>query len=747
MVWLLGLGCGDDVSGPPAVDPGIYSRLGEPRRNASPAERAQFERGRAVAERRFSPPDGLGAPGFNVTFCGACHEKPVFGGSAGRYRNFNLVARVDGERYTPLPLNGVQRTYGPDGFIRTSSAANHFATRNPIPFFGTGLINEIDPAEILSNEDPDDADGDGISGRANDIGLTVGRFGRKAQTDSIEGFIRGPLFNHLGLTTAPLTAAQRAALPSQQPPLDFDRLTAKQAVLPDELVRDGDDVPDPELDGASLFDLVAWTLLLGAPEPDPPTDATERGRDHFAAAGCTGCHLPQLRGPRGPVPLYSDLLLHDMGPELADGVRMGAATGSEFRTQPLWGIVAVGPYLHDGRADTLDAAIRWHGGEAAASRDAYQRLPAEARDELIAFLESLGGRDQRSEGLIPPGSPLGDVGSLGGPDRPLDPAETDRFLRGRAAFDRDVFTSAGVGPKFNGDSCRACHFEPDVGGAGPLGVNVVRQGGRDGDRFIAPEEGTVLHRFLVAPDQRQDADPVSTFFELRQTPSLFGLGRLEQVPEARILERVDPRDVDEDGVSGRVHRLSDGRLGRFGWRADIPSLAEFMRDAMSVELGLTLPEQPGLTFGTVEDEDDIPDPEVTSDVLDDLRFWTERLAPPAPVGGAEAGRSVFMDIACADCHRADLLDGGPQPYTDLLLHDVAPPGAFGVPAGDASGREFRTPPLWGIRDTAPYLHDGSATTLEEAVLAHDGEAAASRDAFLARPASEREALLDFLRSL
>ena len=124
------------------------------------------------------------------------------------------------------------------------------------------------------------------------------------------------------------------------------------------------------------------------------------GKETFQEVGCEKCHLPSLRGPRGAIPAYTDLLLHDMGDELADGFPMGEATGREFRTQPLWGIAAASPYLHDGRARTLDEAIRTHGGEAASIRDAYVALSPAGRQDLIAFLESLGGRAQRNRGLV-----------------------------------------------------------------------------------------------------------------------------------------------------------------------------------------------------------------------------------------------------------------------------------------------------------------------------------------------------------
>ena len=131
-----------------------------------------------------------------------------------------------------------------------------------------------------------------------------------------------------------------------------------QAAAPSEPLTDDDGIPDPELDEDSLFALVSWVMLLAAPEPDPPNEISESGAGIFKDIGCASCHVPGLVGPRGIVYAYTDLLLHDMGPEMDDGLSMGVATGSEFRTAPLWGVKAVGPYLHDGRADTLQDAIK-----------------------------------------------------------------------------------------------------------------------------------------------------------------------------------------------------------------------------------------------------------------------------------------------------------------------------------------------------------------------------------------------------
>ena len=530
-----------------------------------------------------------------------------------------------------------------------------------------------------------------------------------------------------------------------------------QAAAEDRPTVDVDDVPDPELGEQDLFDLVAFVMLLAAPEPEPPSPTTEAGRTHFLDLGCGDCHVPSLDGPRGPVHAFSDLLLHDMGPELADGIAMGQATGSEFRTQPLWGIVAVGPHLHDGRADTIDEAIRLHGGEGAVSRERYLALPSSHQDEMRAFLEALGGRAQRSDGLLPPDASIPEAGMPGGPIALLDETARARFTRGRALFDRDLPPSAGLGPNFNGDSCRACHFDPVIGGAGPIDVNVMRHGSIDADgRFVPPAIGTIIPRHAVAPNIRaEDASAAAaTIFEMRQAPALFGLGLVERIPAATILAGEDPNDVDANGIRGRAHRLPDGRLGRFGWQARLPTLRDFTHDALANELGATAALDDAGAFGRTTDADAAPDPETTPNAVDDLTFFMEQLAPLRPETDdpslEDEGARLFAASGCDACHVPSLhtADGAVVPlYSDLLLHDVRPANASGIADGDARTREFRTPPLWGLGRTGPYMHDGRAGTIREAILRHDSEATAARERFRTLDASAQERLLAFLRSL
>ncbi|MGD9711243.1 MAG: di-heme oxidoredictase family protein, partial [Thermomicrobiales bacterium] len=541
----------------------------------------------------------------------------MLGGSAARYRNVFVRARA-----TDTARVQFERQFRTDAAaLARSTAGIETAVRRAIPFFGVGLLAEIPFEEIRSRADPNDDNHDGVSGRVNFERGFVGRFGRKAQMASLQGFVRLALVDHLNVTTNPVNRTDFPEAPE----------------LPLEIAsHDNDAVSDPELGAQELSDLLAFVALMAAPEPDAPNEQSRAGRRVFTECGCTSCHVPALRGPRGLIPAYSDLLLHDMGPELADGVTVGQATGSEFRTQPLWGIATTGPYLHDGRADSLEEANAAHGGEADSSRKKYLQRHDEERRVLLHFLRSLGGGDHRPSGLLPMDAPLPPVGAPGGPLVELTPAERERFLRGRNLFDQDFSKHSGLGPLFNGDSCRSCHFDPVIGGAGPRDVDVVRQGVVAPDESIGPPSSAnpIAHRHSIM-QSRPAVSSEATFFERRQTPTILGLGLIDAISDATIRMHADPDDRDGDGIRGRVHVRADGRIGRFGWKADIATLADFTVRALSDELGIT-------------------DSEIGSADLEALTFFMSQLAPPPrrPIDAAiEArGAQVFTNLGCAKCH-------------------------------------------------------------------------------------------------
>jgi CxxC motif-containing protein (DUF1111 family) len=339
-----------------------------------------------------------------------------------------------------------------------------------------------------------------------------------------------------------------------------------------------------------------------------------------------------------------------------------------------------------------------------------------------------------------------------------------RFALGLALFDRDFHRSEGVGtPDMNADSCRGCHLDPVIGGAGALELNVSRFGddGHGTYPFQNLPGGQGLSK-LRPPwvGGRENYDPATaTVFEQRQTPALFGGGLIDSVPDVEILSHEDPYDANGDGILG-VARLVDvnGTLevGRFGWKAQIPRLLDFVADAMANELGITTPDD-GRGFALLSDADPVPDPELSAEQVDLLhRFLSELPAPerklsddPQVASQVALGEALFQTVGCAVCH-IPVLHGshGPVPlFSDLLLHDVMPAAFRGMAEPGADVGLYRTPPLWGVVDTPPYLHDGRAADLREAIAAHESEAAGVVQAFLGLALPEQEALIAFLRSL
>ena len=246
-------------------------------------------------------------------------------------------------------------------------------------------------------------------------------------------------------------------------------------------------------------------------------------------------------------------------------------------------------------------------------------------------------------------------------------------------------------------------------------------------------------------------------------PDVFGFGLLDAVPAEVLLALSDPDDLDGDGISGRPNRFSDGRIGRFGRKAFVPSLAEFNSGAFLLEQGVTVPGQ--LEENTVAGADlppgvdPVPEPELGAEEVELAETFVRFLAPPQPgppSADARFGERIFREIGCAACHVPSLRTGPHSvaalsnrevaAFTDLLLHDMGPELAdFCI--GEARPEEFRTEPLMGLRHVTRFLHDGRADSIEEAILLHGGEADSSRAAFAALSARERAALLAFLETL
>ncbi len=402
-------------------DADVQGNFGSPIPGLNAGQLATFEFGRSVFKKEFTRTEGLG-PHFNSTSCRSCHEDPVEGGSSQRYRDFFLAGKF-------APGGGLEKIYpdctefneplqnsecclpsmviphfGPKGTrnVPIASGVEHprldqadvIARRNAPPMFGIGLFRLVADEEILSRADPEDSDGDGISGKINrieDEDDQIGRFGYKCQTASIEAFNRGALNNQMGITSNSIEFAMGPG-GNESYFLDefFGTKTAyAQVATPRDVLVDFDGVSDPELSRGELIALVFFQENLAAPLRGRITSNVRRGEAIFEALNCSGCHAPSLDTPLGLIYPYTDLLLHDMGAELADGITMKEALGNEFRTQPLWGLCQHPPFLHDGRAATVREAILLHGGEAETARNAYAELNEQDTLMLHRFLESL----------------------------------------------------------------------------------------------------------------------------------------------------------------------------------------------------------------------------------------------------------------------------------------------------------------------------------------------------------------------
>ena len=347
-------------------------------------ELAAFVEGDEQFGRAFLIEEGLG-PIFNNVSCAACHS------GDGRGRRENSLTRISVGSDPALDLGGpqIQDRAIPGAVPEVVPPGVDVSVRLPPPVFGVGLIEAIPEAAILAYADPTDADGDGISGRPNMVpgdggGLQLGRFSRKAQVATILQQIVSAYHQDIGITT------------------DFNPEENHNPQV-SEALRAADRVPDPELGAPAVLATRDYLRMLAPPAPGDMTPRRQQGEAVFGTIGCAACHVPEFTAGPSPIPaiqgmpvrLFSDLLLHDMGPGLADGRPDGDASGQEWKTPPLWGLRVMRDFLngdaflmHDGRAATVEEAILLHGGEAQASRDAFAALGPSDRDALLDFVET-----------------------------------------------------------------------------------------------------------------------------------------------------------------------------------------------------------------------------------------------------------------------------------------------------------------------------------------------------------------------
>ncbi len=374
----------------------------------------------------------------------------------------------------------------------------------------------------------------------------------------------------------------------------------------------------------------------------------------------------------------------------------------------------------------------------------------------------------------------------------------------------------GLGPLFNAVSCSFCHFKdgrghpPEEGGAEiPLLVRLsvlgengaalpeprygwqLQEHGAQGlrgegrihvhweevrGRYPDGEPYTLRQPRLDIQDLAQGPFAAGTRMSARMPPALLGLGLLEAVPDVAILALADPGDADGDGISGRPNYVPDLRnggkaLGRFGWKANQPTLEQQNATALQEDMGITSDLLPAHACGAHQEPCRTAghggQPEASGYELGRITLYTRLLAVPARRDWQDPavlrGKALFRQAGCESCHHprfetgphslSELAGQTIRPYTDLLLHDLGPELADGRPDFAADGSEWRTSPLWGlglvrkVTKDARLLHDGRARGPEEAILWHGGKAAPARERFKQLPRADRAALLLFLDSL
>lgn len=373
----------------------------------------------------------------------------------------------------------------------------------------------------------------------------------------------------------------------------------------------------------------------------------------------------------------------------------------------------------------------------------------------------------------------------------------------------------GLGPTFNRVSCSGCHLRdgrgrPPRSADEPMNSMLIRLSVlRDGEAVPHPHYGDQLNPFSIGDVPAEgrasiayeevagtftDGTPYSlrkpryrfhdlAFGELgddimispRVAPAVHGLGLLEAVPESTIIALSDAEDADGDGISGRPNKVPNEHgqnvLGRFGWKANAANLHVQDMNAALGDIGITNPLHPQQNCPEAQTACAKAvsggDLEMSGMQMQKLVFYSQTLAPPArrdvDTPQVKRGAKLFEKAKCVSCHTPQLKTGKHavaqlshqriQPFTDLLLHDMGEGLADNRPDAEATGREWRTPPLWGIglvktvNKHSNFLHDGRARNLQEAILWHGGEAEAAKEAFRAMPKADRDALIAFLESL
>jgi CxxC motif-containing protein (DUF1111 family) len=374
---------------------------------------------------------------------------------------------------------------------------------------------------------------------------------------------------------------------------------------------------------------------------------------------------------------------------------------------------------------------------------------------------------------------------LSGPVEGLTQQQLANHIKGDDEFGRVFGTVDGLGPIFVANSCQSCHAGD---GKGHPSTTLTRFGKLNGLVFdpMTAQGGPQLQHFSIAGYPCENIPSGVTGMTKLIAPAVTGLGMLEAIEDGDLLALTDSLDINADGVSGKPgyinppgyfipkyhHQPNAGKyIGRFGKKAGAIDLLQQTANAYLNDIGITsdfnMQDLYNVQGGTFTG-DNVPDPEVSASTVHNVAFYMRTLKIPPRRNQNEPvvlqGEQIFLQAGCDKCHTPTFTTGNSEiaalsqkvihPYTDLLLHDMGIELDDHYTEGSAAMSEWKTPALWGIGLAADaqggstyYLHDGKATTLEQAILFHGGEGANSRSAFNLLTQTEKEALIKFLKSL
>lgn len=378
-------------------------------------------------------------------------------------------------------------------------------------------------------------------------------------------------------------------------------------------------------------------------------------------------------------------------------------------------------------------------------------------------------------------------------DNPLPGLDDDwkaRFARGDVNFEAIFLPSQGLGPVYIRHSCASCHAD-DARGPGAVRKMVVA----DPEALrLDDDQSSLRFGHTVRPQvayESEDAgaelegvvppDTSDILITTRFGPAAFGRGYIEAIDDAAIEAVEAEQAARDDGIAGHINRVpyqseqnpddrfhdyapgQQGLIGRFGLKARIPTIDDFVADAYQGDMGITSPLRPEELPNPIAQDDGSPGVDIDADTVNFVADYVRLLRIPArrPDAQDERGAELFEEVKCSVCHVPsmrtredypieDIADIDAPIYSDMLLHDMGPAFWDGLSEFDAGPSDWKTAPLMGLRLLRNYLHDGRARTIEDAIVMHGEEGSEAEDSvelYLALPDDDRETLLRFVSAL